>query len=828
MRCNFIIFLILMGLVTTAFSFDEPKSDVPAGVIFQNEVLPFLTKNCFSCHGNGESKADLSLDKYKDDLSLMKDRKVWDNVVNVLEKHEMPPKENPQPSADDIERVVKAIDTILSNLDCGKPGSVPNAGRVTIRRLNRTEYNNTIRDLVGIDFKPADDFPADDVGYGFDNIGDVLSFSPLLAEKYLIAAESILEEAIVIMDPPKRTSSRVGQLRPSSATAMIEQSGFIAFEEGDYFIRAKVDADQSGDDVAKAKLRITFQALDEAIESEEFQITGTKDNPTIIALNARLKKGSYRVGVLFLNPHDSVPANIESVETKAEIDSLIKIKREQEGIANSRTFQNGQGNREARQAAREAAREAADEAAASLKAFGISTRTLYVRSIDTDGPENPPPPKRPEAHNRLMSHADGLDPREAAKEIVIRFASKAFRRPVRPTEVDDCMSLFDLSAKQNNRFEICVRAALLRVLVSPYFLYRAEMDPADVEPGTNYAVSEYDLASRLSFFLWNSMPDDELMTLAANRTLRTNLSAQVARMVKDPRSVSFVENFAEQWLVLRKLDIASPDPKLFPEFTPELKQAMVRESLLFFQAMIREDHSILDLLSADFTYVNEPLAKHYGIQNIQGKEFVRVPSPQHRGGVMTQASILTLTSNATRTSPVKRGKFMLDQILNTPPPPAPADVPALEEDKILSGSVRQVMEQHRENAMCASCHAKMDPLGFAFENFNAIGGWREKDGEFAVDPSGVLPSGQTFNGPDELKLIMREQKELFVRCVVEKMLTYAIGRGLEYYDRCSVDNIIEALKSNDYKFSTLLSEIAKSDPFQMRTTANLTLTGETR
>lgn len=324
------------------------------------------------------------------------------------------------------------------------------------------------------------------------------------------------------------------------------------------------------------------------------------------------------------------------------------------------------------------------------------------------------------------------------------------------------------------------------------------------------------------------MPDDDLITLAANGKLRTELSTQVQRMVKDPRSVSFIENFAEQWLALRKLDISSPDPKMFPEFTPELRHAMVRESLLFFREMIREDHSILDLLSSEFTFVNEPLAKLYGVPNIEGKEFVRVPAPPHRGGLLTQASILTLTSNATRTSPVKRGKFVLDQILNTPPPPPPADVPSLEEDKILNGSVRQVMEQHRKNAACASCHSKMDPLGFAFENFNAIGGWRDRDGDFAVDPSGVLPGGQTFNGPDELREIMREQKEIFVRCVVEKMLTYAIGRGLEYYDRCTVDDIMVVLKSNDYKFSTLLLEIVKSDPFQNRTTSNLTLTGETK
>ncbi len=827
MRVRFCLIVTLnlasFGWLPEVRSSDEPTATVAADTAFEIDVLPFLTQHCFSCHGNGEAKADLTLDKYKDGMSLIRDRKVWDNVVNMLEKGEMPPTENPRPAPDDLQRAIKGIDAVLSNLDCGKPGSVDKAGRVTIRRLNRTEYNNTIRDLVGVDFNPGDDFPADDVGYGFDNIGDVLSFSPLLAEKYLFAAETILEEAIVIVDPPQRTSSRVGQLRPTSATSMIEQSGYIAFEEGDYTIRAKVYADQCGDDVARAKLRVTSQSTNEVIESAELPTPGTKDDPTIIELQTRLEKGSYRVGVLFLNPLDSIPVEIESQEKREEIQSLIKLKQEQEKIANSRSFQNSERSREARQAARDAA----ETAAAALKEFGVSSRTLYVRSIDTDGPENPPSPKRPESYERLMAHSAGLDPREAAKEIIIRFASKAFRRPVRPTEVNDCLSLYDACAKQDNRFEICVRAALLRVLVSPYFLYRVEIDPVDVEPGLTYAVSEYELASRLSYFLWNSMPDSELLTLAANSNLRSELDNQVQRLIVDPRSLSFIENFAEQWLVLRKLDIASPDPKLFPEFTPELKQAMIRESLLFFQEMIREDHSILDLLSADFTFLNETLAKHYGVPNIKGREFVRVAAPPHRGGIMTQASILTLTSNATRTSPVKRGKFILEQILNTPPPPPPADVPALEEDKILSGSVRQVMEQHRENAMCASCHSKMDPLGFALENYNAIGGWRDKDGEFEVDASGVLPDGQAFNGPDELKQIMRDQKELFVRCVVEKMLTYAIGRGLEYYDRCAIDEIIEALESSDYKFSTLISEIVKSAPFQMRTAANTTKPGET-
>ena len=816
--------LLLLTLLGSFFaiSYADDTSQVAAvDDVFKHEILPFLRENCFACHGDGEKEADLAFDIYSDELSVQKQRKVWNNVVRALQTHEMPPKDELQPSITDRENVVAAIEGIFANLDCGKPASPANPGRVTLRRLNRAEYNNTIRDLVGIDFRPADDFPADDVGYGFDNIGDVLNFSPLLAEKYLIAAESILEEAIVVMDPPLRTTSRVGQLRPNSATTVTEQSGFIAFEEGDYLIDANVYADQAGDETAQATLRITSQTTDEVLESKPQEVLGTKDDPTVIKMSLRLLKGSYRVGVLFLNPHNELPDTVNSDEQRVEMESLLTLKNKNESIANTRSDQEfkDDATRQKSRDARRAAREVADQTAQALKDFGVQTRTLYVRSIETDGPINPPPPIRPEAHVRLMAHADRLEPRDAATEIVTRFASKAFRRPIRPIELEHCMKLYDITAKQGYRFELCIRAALLRVLVSPYFIFRAELDPVDVEAGKTYPVNQYDLASRLSYFLWNSMPDEELITLAAAGQLRSNLDDQVQRMLNDPKSNAFIENFAEQWLALRKLDIASPDPTLFPQFDAELRKAMVQESLLFFREIVQSDRSILDLLSADFTFVNEPLAKLYGIADIEGDEFVRIAAPAHRGGVLTQASILTLTSNATRTSPVKRGKFVLDQLLNTPPPPPPADVPALEEDKVLTGSVRQVMEQHRANAMCASCHAKMDPLGFALENFDAIGGWREKDGDYQVDASGVLPDGTAFEGPDELKQIMRQQKELFVRCVVEKMLTYATGRGLEYYDECAVDDIVAALEKNDYKFSTLLLEIVNSDPFQMRTSA---------
>jgi len=445
---------------------------------------------------------------------------------------------------------------------------------------------------------------------------------------------------------------------------------------------------------------------------------------------------------------------------------------------------------------------------------------LHLKEVEVEGPFDPPPLVFPEVHRRLMASTSGIPEREAAREIVTRFAKRAFRRPVKPEEVERCMVLYDAAQKKGRRFELRVRAALYRVLVSPYFLFRVELDPPNLPPGSIYSISEYELASRLSYFIWNSMPDDELISLAEKGQLRQNLEKQIPRMMQDPKSKSFLHGFGEQWLTLRRLELASPDPQLFPNFTPSLRDAMITESLLFFETLLREDRSILDLIDADFTFVNEELANHYGIPGVKGKDFVRVKVAGDRGGVLTHASILTLASNATRSSPVKRGKFVLEQLLNTPPPPPPPElqIPELEEQKQLKGTPRKQMEQHRANAICASCHQRMDPIGFAFENFDAVGVWREKDAGAPIDASGVLPDGRKFNGPAGLRKFLRDDRDVFVRCFVEKMLTYALGRGLENYDRRTVSAIMESTGRANDRFSVLLSEIVQSDPFQKRTT----------
>jgi len=731
---------------------------------FSKDVLPFLKAHCFYCHGteDGKNKADLTLSKYADDLSLQQDRKVWDNVLHMLRTGEMPPMERKRPPAAEIEAVTAAIEGVLANLDCSK---TPNVGRVTVRRLNRVEYNNTIRDLLGVDFQPAADFPNDDVGYGFDNIGDVLSTTPLLFERYLAAAETVLQKVITVPETVQARDTRLQGLRVSRGTGEETNGGGVLYgegdagnetflEAGDYNINVEVYAKQVGDEKARASIRVNRETV------KEFEVTSTSRNQIqVLEAKLRVPAGTTRISAGFVNPY----------------------------VAPDHT----------------------DEAP--------NRRLLFVRSIVADGPYNPPPPPGSAAQNKLLVHADGLEPREAAREIITRFATRAFRRPVKPAEVEQVLRIYDLAEKEGDKHEERLRLALCRILVSPHFLFRVENDPRGAKAGEPYLISELELASRLSYFLWSTMPDDELYSLALSGQLRSNLPAQVQRMLKDQKSVALVQNFAGQWLTLRKLPQSSPDSKLFPSFDDDLRAAMLKETEMFFEGILREDRSVLDFIDADFTYVNARLARHYGIDGVYGAEFRKIKTPVNRGGLLTQASILTLTSNPTRTAPVKRGKWVLEQLLGTPPPPPPPDVPDLDERKALTGSLRQVMEQHRANPVCASCHARMDPIGFAFENYDAIGAFREKDGQFPIDPSGELPDGKTFQGPAELKLILKDKKELFARSLAEKMLTYALGRGLEYYDKCAVDKLLAELEKNDYRITTLIVETVNSDPFQMRT-----------
>jgi len=734
-------------------------------ISYENQVAPLLTKYCYGCHGNGKKKGDLALDAYQAPADAVNDPRTWEKILQNLRTHVMPPEKKPQPSLGEADLIARWIETAVFKCDCDHP----DPGRVTLHRLNRAEYNNTIRDLVGVNFQPADDFPADDSGYGFDNIGDVLSVPPVLLEKYLAAAEKILEAAIVSEDPAKARLRRFDavDLNGSAPSEPLEGGARRLGREGDIFV--KVSFPQEGEYALRAS------AYGDQFGPEPPRMTFKLGKKDLRTFDVPVEIGDARVYEVRLR----VPAGTERFSA-SYINNLVN---------NTDKDPKKRGD-----------------------------RNLIIEYLEVAGPLDVPLPPLPETHRRIFVREPAPTNKvDYAREIITRFATRAYRRPARTDEVDRLVKFVQSAMKQGDSFERGIQIALQAVLVSPHFLFRGELQPEPNNPDAVHPINEFALASRLSYFLWSSMPDDELFGLAAKGALRKNLDRQVRRMLKDSKSRALVDNFAGQWLQLRNLRIATPDAKTFPDYDDALRAAMQGETEAFFEHIIHDDRSVLDFLNANYTFANERLARHYGLKGIQGEAFQRVSlKGTGRSGVLTQGAILTLTSNPTRTSPVKRGKYVLENILGSPPPPPPPDVPELKEVKLV-GTLRQRMEQHRENPTCASCHARMDPIGFGFENFDGIGAWRQKDGEFPIDPAGELVSGETFKGPADLTAILvKRKRDEFVRCLSEKMLTYALGRGLEYYDKCALDQISKGVSRKGYRFSSLILEVTRSVPFQQR------------
>jgi hypothetical protein len=749
------ILLVLSPTVVPAES--DPASS------YAQLIRPVFEQYCFDCHGE-RMKGDIDLRPYRDLNSVEKDLDIFERVLAVMESREMPPSNRSQPSLDEREATINWLQAHLFPLDC----SDPDPGRVTVRRLNRAEYNNTIRDLVGVDFHPADDFPADDAGYGFDNIGDVLSLPPVLLEKYLVAAEKILDQAIV--DHP-RSWGDVHAFRPAALESTAEGAPYgadgarslmregevilpFAFSRtGEYLLRVRVFGQRAGDELPKVEFRLDGRTMLVApVEALEGQ-------PETVEHRFTAEAGDRRLSFAYIN--NFVDRNHPNPDRR--------------------------------------------------------DRNLYLEHVELVGPIGVRP--LPESHRRIFGETTTARPgTREVRRLLRRFATRAFRRPVTRGETDRLLQLFHLAQEQGDSFQQSVKLSLQAVLVSPHFLFRGEVQPEPDNPAAVHPINEYALASRLSYFLWSSMPDAQLFNLARNGKLRANLETQVERMLQNPRSSALVENFAGQWLQLRNLEIVKPDAERFPDFDDELRRAMRQETEVFFDHLLREDSRVIAFIDADYTFVNERLARHYGILDIAGDNFQRVAlTGTHRGGVLTHASILTLTSNPTRTSPVKRGKWVLDNLLGTPPPPPPPDVPELESQEELTGTLRERTEQHRDNPNCISCHERMDPIGFGLEHFDGIGAWREFDGETAIDASGRLVTGESFDGVDEMRAILAERRrDDFVRCLTEKMLTYALGRGLEFYDACAVDQIVMELEAEDYRFSSLIHAIVRSVPFQLR------------
>jgi hypothetical protein len=733
-------------------------------------VDAYLKAHCIECHNAKVQKGDISLHIYHDEASVLKDRKVFENVLEKVRAGEMPPKKKPRPAKADADEFIHSIERIFYRHDLTVP---LDPGHVTVRRLNRTEYDNTIRDLVGVDVSPADDFPSDDVGQGFDNIGDVLSISPVLMERYLSAADMVMEKAIPIKPLPPvhhyvdgvflEPALHEGALPKNTHRPMkVNQEFFTSYhvpDDGEFTFRARVYPEHPDDEGQPAVIALTIDHK----YVQKFDVSeGTNKNRTVLETKVMLTPGQHVFGIKLVSSWENDPNWV-----------------------------------------------------------------LRVRNLEWDGP----PDTRPHSERTLLECDASLPHHEQTRQVLKRFAFRAYRRPVTDAELDRLTNLAEQAEAGGAKWKAAIQLAMEGVLISPKFLFRLELDDRPTSPGP-HPIDEFQLASRLSYFLWSSMPDQELFDLAGKNELTANLEAQVRRMLADPRSRAITDNFAIQWLQLRRLKNFSPDPQDFPHFDEKLRSAMLTETTMFFQNIIQEDRSILDLIDADYTFVNQRLADHYGLsqkvfpRNAIGKgrrykvndEFVRVQLADHvRGGVLTQASVLCVTSNPTRTSPVKRGKFVLEQILGVPPPPPPPNVPQLPSDAkaISSGSLRHRMEEHRANPVCANCHEHMDGIGFAFENFNAIGEYRWKDGDFDIDPSGTMPEGSSFKGVVELKAMLGQKKDLFSRCLTKKLMTYALGRGVEYYDQRAVEKIVSALESNDYKFSTLVIGIAKSDPFRL-------------
>ncbi len=736
------------------------------GLDYGKEVRPLLEKYCYDCHGDGAKKGDVVLDTFDDVKIRMSSNMEWKRIWSVLDDRQMPPPNKKQPNEDERERILHWIEKEVFRHDCDNP----DPGRVTIRRLNREEYGNTVRDLFGLrkDFRPEDKFPVDDSGYGFDNIGDVLTVAPVLMEKYISAADEILEEALALTPPPPRkqrfTAQQMrghGLFRDGHRILVSNGEAHVTLEaplDGEYILRFHGFGDQAGGEKVKVGLLLNGKQVG------VLTVPQTRNNPGTHETKVKVAKGRWKVGAAFLNDY-YMPKHPNPRQRD---------------------------------------------------------RNLHIRWLEVEGPIGLPPPDVPQSHKDIFftdaKKAGGAE--KAARSILSIFTSRAYRRPVREDELDRLMNLYSMAQKDGLSFTKAVALAMKAVLISPHFLFRGETQPSPDNPQVVHRVDEFALASRLSYFLWGTMPDHPLLRRAWKGELRRNFDTEVRRMLADERSGVLARNFAGQWLELRNLDKVMPDQKRFPTFTKDLAADMRRETELLFQHIQRQDRSVMEFLEADYTYVNQRLAKHYGMPKVPAGDFTRVSlKGTGRVGLLTHASILTITSNPTRTSPVKRGKWILENLLGLPPPPPDPNAPSLPSDgKALQAfSLREIMEKHRKDPVCAACHANMDPIGLAFENFDAIGVWRDKDGKFPIDPSGKLASGRFVNGPDQLRaLLARDYRGEYLRCLTEMLLTFALGRGLEYYDRCTVNQIVESLQKNEYRFSTLVMGIVHSDPFQKR------------
>jgi len=780
----------------------------PDSTAYADVVRPVIDRYCVGCHNGRLKTAGLILDS-PDLASFPASAPVWEKVVNKLRTQAMPPAGVPRPDGATYDAVAAALEQTLDHAAAAHP----NPGRPPIHRLSRFEYGNVIRDLLGLEVDVRSLLPPDDLSYGFDNIAAVLSLSPALMDRYLSAARLI--SRLAVGDPTTPPATQVYRLLEEPALMQDERMGDdLPFgTRGGVAVRHHFPLD------AEYELKIRLQRTRDG----SGEIRGLDDEHQIDVRLDRSRVGLLTVGRRLgdLPPIDNLPplpppqAGRDDERTQYEIHADDELKVRFAANAGTRLLQvaflDGVFKYEGARLYR-------------LPNWGFAVNRGGMPAIETvsiTGPFMPTGRGDTESRRKLFvcRPRSQAEERGCAERILTALARRAYRRPVSRADVDVLVEFYQ-SGRTNGDFDAGIEAALRRVLVDPEFLFRVERPPVGADPGSVYALNDVELASRLSFFLWSSMPDEQLLRLASRGELHTRetLAAEVRRMLADPRASALVTNFVGQWLYLRNMRTVTPDPAVFPDFNENLRADFERETELFVENTLREDRSVVDLLSADYTFLNERLATHYGIPGVYGSHFRRVqlPASAPRGGLLGQASILTATSYSTRTAPTIRGKWLLDNLLGAPPPPPPPNVPALAEEApgAPQRSMRERMEAHRKNPACASCHARMDPLGFALENFDGIGRWRDAEGSETINSEGVLPDGARFDGPAELRRILISRRREFVTAVVEKLMTYALGRGVEYFDAPAIRNVVRHADP-DFRWSALIFGVVNSDPFRL-------------
>jgi Protein of unknown function (DUF1592)/Protein of unknown function (DUF1588)/Protein of unknown function (DUF1585)/Protein of unknown function (DUF1595)/Protein of unknown function (DUF1587)/Cytochrome C oxidase, cbb3-type, subunit III len=766
----------------------EPNSD-PATIATERALV---NKYCVVCHSDKLKTGGISLQS-ADMTNIPAGAETWEKVIHKLSLGAMPPQGMPRPDQASVDHLVSWLTASIDHASAAHP----NPGRATLHRLNRTEYANAIHDVLGLEVDPAPLLPADDESYGFDDIADVLRTSPSLLERYMSASWNL--SRLAVGDPNISADTTTYRAKPDLSQnehmdgLPLGTRGGLAIRhyfplDGEYTIkvrlwRATADVIKGLEELHQVEISIDGQRVKLATiggkDEQELSYTNSgksaEEIDTRLTVRVPVKAGMRTVVATFMAEGESQDDNILEPFERANLDPL------------------------------------------DFRGLPAVDRVSITGPLKSTGPGDT-------ASRKLIFTCRPHDQAEevpCAKKIIGTLARKAFRRPVNDNDLETLLSFYQKGRNEGGTFDSGIEAAIQLILASPEFLFRFEPDPVALAPGAVYRVSDLELASRLSFFLWSSIPDEQLLTLAAAGKLHEPavLEGQVKRMLADPRSKALVDNFADQWLYLRNLKNINPDFETFPDFDDNLRQAMKQETDLFIGNIIHEDRSILDLIDANYSFINERLARHYGIPNIYGSDFRRVTlTDENRRGLLGQASILTVTSLPTRTSPVDRGKWILTNLIGMPPNPPPPNVPALKEhsDPGKLTSLRQRLEEHRQNEPCKSCHKLMDPIGFSLENFDAIGQWRTTDEGAKIDPSGVMFNGAKIDGPESLRAILMAKPEIFASVFTEKLMTYGLGRGVQYYDMPAIRAIVRAARKNDYRLSAIVLGIVKSAPFQMK------------